>query len=112
MKVSKFTRDVLKTAKTFKWMKRITTAPEGKVARIRLWINDSFVNIYHNVVTGTTSYAYIESNNRIFGANNMKIGWHWHPYDNVQKHAPDKPVTIETFLKTLENELRKRNKIG
>ena len=32
-------------------------------------------------------------------------------YDNVQKHVPDKPVTIETFLKSLENELRKRNKI-
>ncbi len=32
-------------------------------------------------------------------------------YDNVQKHVPDKPVTIETFLKSLENELKKRNKI-
>jgi hypothetical protein len=106
MKVSKFTRDVFKTAKTFKWVKMITTAPEGTVANVRLGINQSFVDIYYNAVTGTTSYAYIESNKRVFGANNMKIGWHWHPYGDVQKHLPDKQITIETFLKTLEKELR------
>ncbi|GEM_PF-3223414 len=112
MKVSTFTSDVLKAAQTFTWVKRIATAPEGKVARIRLWINESFVSIYYNAVTGTTSYAYIESNNRFFGANNMKIGWHWHPYDNIQNHVRGEPITIETFLKTLEKELRKRNKIS
>jgi len=111
MEVSQFTSDVIKTAETFKWIKRITTAPEGKVVRIRLCINESFVNIYYNAVTGTTSYAYIESNKRIFGANNMKIGWHWHPYNSVQRHVPGKPITIAEFLKALEKELKKRSKI-
>mgnify|MGYP001238877220 CR=1 FL=1 len=111
MKVSKFTNNVLKIAKTFEWVKRIATAPEGKVVRIRLWINESFVNIYYNTMTETTSYAYIESNKRIFGANNMNIGWHWHPYDNVQKHEPGKAITIAEFMKALEKELMKRNKI-
>lgn len=76
-----------------------------------MFINDNFVDVYYNAEDEIVSYAYIESNNRIFGANNMKIGWHWHPYDDIQKYESSKSVTIGEFLKALEKELKKRNKI-
>jgi len=63
-----------------------------------LLMNHDFVDVFYNSGKKTISYSYVASARRVFGANNMKIGWHWHPYYNVQKHVPDRPVTIETFL--------------
>ncbi len=111
MEINAFVKHILETSAKFDWINREDVKTMETRAKIRLFISDNFVDVYYNAEDKVVPYAYIESNNRIFGANNMKIGWHWHPYDNIQKHAPDKPVTIETFLKTLENELRKRNKI-
>ena len=37
----------------------------------------------------------------------MRIGWHLHPYGNVEKHELSQPITIEDFLKKLEEELNK-----
>jgi len=37
----------------------------------------------------------------------MRIGWHLHPYGNVAKHEPSRPITIEDFLKKMEEELNK-----
>ena len=40
----------------------------------------------------------------------MRIGWHLHPYGNVAKHAPSQPITIEEFLRMLEEDLDKSKK--
>jgi len=49
----------------------------------------------------------IKRGKRVFGANNMRIGWHLHPYGNVEKHEPSQSITIEEFLKMLEEERNK-----
>ena len=77
---------------------------------LRLFLNDEFIETFHNSETASTSFAYIERGERVFGANNMKIGWHLHPYRNVGKHEPIEPITIEDFLKRLEEEFNKRKK--
>jgi len=41
----------------------------------------------------------------------MRIGWHLHPFGEVERHVPTKPVTIEEFLEMLEKELKKRGKV-
>jgi hypothetical protein len=92
-------------------LKRIRTERSETRAWIRMWLDNDFVDVFYNPETRTTSYAFVESGKRIFAANNMKIGWHWHPYGEESKHEPGDPITIETFLKALENELRKRDKI-
>ena len=40
----------------------------------------------------------------------MRIGWHLHPYGNVEKHELSQPITIEDFLKKLEEELINKRK--
>lgn len=103
--------EVEQNMEAFPWLKRIKTGRSETRAEIRMWLNNDFIDVFYNSESRTISYAFIESGERVFAANNMKIGWHWHPYGDVPKHEPSKPVTINGFLKTLENELRKRNKI-
>ena len=43
--------------------------------------------------------------------NNWKIGWHIHPFGETEKHIPCNPLNIKEFLKMLENELKKRERI-
>lgn len=111
MEIEEFVKHILSTSAKFEWIKRMDVKTIETRAKVRLFINDNFVDVYYNAEGEKVSYAYLESDKRIFGANNMKMGWHWHPYDDVQKHEPSKSVTIEEFLKALEKELKKRNKI-
>jgi hypothetical protein len=112
MEINEFINPIRSVSDNFNWIKRISVEKEKARVRIRLLMNHDFVDVFYNAKKETISYSYVESAKRIFGANNMKIGWHWHPYDNIRNHVWDEPVTIETFLKTLEKELRKRDKIG
>lgn len=111
MEIDAFVKRILSASAKFDWIKSVDVKTMETRAKIRLFLNDNFVDVYYNAEDEIVSYAYIESNKRVFGANNMKIGWHWHPYDDVQKHAQGESVTIETFLKALEKELRKMDKI-
>ena len=46
----------------------------GRVARLRLFLaDDRFVAVYYNAQTGSISYAYIEGEQRLLGANKLKI---------------------------------------
>ena len=44
-----------------------------------------FVDVYYNEETGTTAYALIKRNKRIFGADNTG-GWHRHPMNDPDQH--------------------------
>ncbi len=112
MKLEEFIGDVLEGARDFPWIKRVEEVERSIVhVKLRLWLNKSFVDVRYNSRTGSTSYAYIEGKRRVFGANNWKIGWHIHPFEETEKHVPCKPLTIGDFLRILEMELRRRDKI-
>ena len=111
MKAEEFSEHALIVASKFRWIKRIESKVFRNRVRVRLWLNNSFVDVYYNSEEEIASYAYVEEGRRLFGANNMRIGWHLHPFGEVERHVPTKPVTIEEFLKMLEKELRKRGKI-
>ena len=54
-----------------------------------------------------TNYTYIELGKRVFGADNMKIGWHIHPFEDPTRHdVTGRAVSLEEFLQTLENKLK------
>lgn len=111
MKVKEFIDQVIDASKRFRWIKRISIEETIAWASIRLWLNDSFVEVFYRQKTGNTSYAYIEKRKRVFGANNMKIGWHLHPFGMVKEHKPIEPPSTEDFLQMLETELKKRKKL-
>jgi len=111
MSIEEFVDQVLSAARKFHWIKRHKVEATIAWASIRLWLNESFVDVFYRKKTGNISYAYIEGGKRLFGANNMRIGWHLHPFGEVEKHIATKPITIEEFLKMLEKELKKRGKL-
>ncbi|MGB7531962.1 MAG: hypothetical protein WA977_03145 [Halobacteriota archaeon] len=108
MDIENFVEKVSEAVKGYDWIKRLEIHRRTEIrVWLRLFLNDEFVETFHNSVTASTSYAYIEGGERVFGANNMRIGWHLHPYGNVAKHEPSQPITIEDFLKKMEEELNK-----
>ncbi len=111
MEIREFIDNILETARSFPWIRRTEVNSTIAYARIRLWLNNSYVDVFYRRKTQNTSYAYIEEGERIFGANNMKIGWHIHPFGETDKHLPINQMTFEEFLKTLEKELRSRDKL-
>ena len=106
-----FIREILEAGRSFTWIKRIDSKTIGKVARARLWLNDEFVEVYYNAQTNSTSFAYIERGGRMFGANNMRVGWHVHPFGKAGSHELSLPLSITEFLQALEKELRHRGKL-
>ena len=106
-------QQVLQAVQTRSWIRRVEHQMVGKVARLRLFLaDDRFVAVYYNAQTGSISYAYIEGEQRLLGANNMKIGWHIHPYGQEATHLPSQPVSIEAFLRLLERALSEQGKLG
>ncbi|MFQ5793701.1 MAG: hypothetical protein ACE5JP_01460 [Candidatus Bipolaricaulia bacterium] len=106
-----FIAEVKEVIHAFPWIERVDSEAVGRVARLRLWIDENFVDIYHNTQTGSTSYAYIVQGDRLFGANNMRIGWHIHSFGNPEVHRKSKPISIKEFLSELERELKNRGEI-
>jgi hypothetical protein len=111
MEIREFVESILETAGKFPWIRRTEVNFTTAWTRIRLWLNNSFVDIFYRRKTQNTSYSYIAEGGRLFGANNMKIGWHIHPFGETEKHLPINYMTFEEFLKALEKELKKRGKL-
>jgi hypothetical protein len=69
--------------------------------RVLLYV-DAFIDVYYNERNGTTAYAMIQNNARIFGADNAN-GWHYHPFDNPSSHARlSQPMSFAEFLAMIE----------
>jgi len=79
-----------------------------RVARLRAYLVDfSFVDIYYNQKTGTTTFAHIQRNRRVFGADNKNGIWHWHPREDPSEHLPsNREIIFEEFLKEIEKTMK------
>lgn len=76
--------------------------------KIRAYLTDgSFVDISYNQETGKTTFAQIRDDRRVFGADNKK-GWHWHPYEDPQRHDfTNAEIAFDEFLKHVEETMSK-----
>lgn len=44
-----------------------------------------FIDVFYNELTGTTAFALIVGDRRVFGADNAG-GWHVHPFESPEQH--------------------------
>jgi hypothetical protein len=65
-------------------------------------VDDSSIEVFYNEMTRKTTFALIDQALRIYGKDNAKLGWHVHPLDNPDAHAPCDPLSFETFLTEVE----------
>ncbi|MBI5653482.1 MAG: hypothetical protein HZC40_24000 [Chloroflexi bacterium] len=62
-----------------------------------------FVDAFFNQQTGTTAFALIQNDMRIFGADNTS-GWHLHPFaDPVQHQFEMGDLSFVEFIAMIEN---------
>ena len=96
-----FAREILDTANQHGEIKSVSLSIDDNViVRARFSLNHKFIDVFYNSQTGTTSYALIKSEERIFGDDNTG-GWHLHPKDDPRSHQPSEPVSFAEFLKKL-----------
>lgn len=65
--------------------------------------NTTWLNVFYNVATGRTSFAWLRERQRIYGKDRAKQVWHMHPFNAAHLHQPCAPVDFETFLREVEN---------
>ena len=93
MDIDDFIEKVSKAVKKYDWIKRLEIHRRTEIrVWLRLFLNEDFIETFHNSETASTSYAYIKRGKRVFGANNMRIGWHLHPYLWERRETRTKPV--------------------
>jgi hypothetical protein len=67
-------------------------------------VTGGFIDAFYNEQTGTTAYAFIRQERRIFGADNTG-GWHVHPFMDPLRHDPlARSMSFEEFVKAVELE--------
>lgn len=111
MNIDEFVKRVLLSCAEFSWIEKIERQQIKNRVHLRLYVKKNFVDVYYNEEKKVISYAYIEKGKRIFGANNMKIGWHIHPFKNEDTHKKTKTISIKQFLKLLKKHLKTEQKI-
>jgi hypothetical protein len=61
-----------------------------------------FIDAFYNEQTGTTAFALIRNDQRIFGADNTG-GWHVHPFADPNRHDPiPNPMSFAEFVAEVE----------
>jgi hypothetical protein len=80
------------------------STPTPTSIRLRVFLIDqSFLDVFYNQMTGKFSFALIEDNHRTFGADNAGDEWHWHPFENPASHVrSETEITFEEFLARVE----------
>jgi hypothetical protein len=65
-------------------------------------ISGGFVDAFFNEQTGTTAFAFILENKRIFGADNAG-GWHLHPFEHPGAHqSASKEISFSEVVAEIE----------
>ena len=74
-------------------------------ARVHLTIPDTFIRVFYNVATEKTALALVQEKRRTYGADNAKMGWPEHPFNDPEQYQPCRPVLFDEFLTVVENRL-------
>jgi hypothetical protein len=70
--------------------------------RIHLTRAGAFIKVFYNVTTDRTAFALVENEQRVYGVDNAKMGWHVHPFADPTQHVACAPTPFEEFLTAVE----------
>lgn len=103
MDINQFLLSLLSTLSTLEFVKKVDFQTEVFVLKGRVILKKNrFLQVYFNELTGTTAFALIEREKRIWGIDydNMR-GWHLHPLDNSEGHRNIDPMNIQEIVRAL-----------
>lgn len=70
--------------------------------RVHLTLSETFINAFYNLATDKTAFALIQTGRRIYGVDNAKVGWHYHPFADPSQHIVCSQMTFAEFLQEVE----------
>ena len=103
MDINQFLLSLLSALSTLEFVEKVDFQTEVFVLRGRVILKKNrFLQVYFNELTGTTAFALIEQEKRIWGIDfdNMR-GWHLHPLDNSEGHRNIDPMDIQEIIRAL-----------
>lgn len=110
MDVRAFVDELLPALADTEFFERVTLQTEGPIASGYAYVhNEFYLRFYFNAVTGTTAFALIEIQRRIWGIDyDNRRGWHLHPAESPTDHIETNPMSIEDIVANLQAVLSKR----
>ena len=105
MDVSAFAGELLQALSDIDLFEQISLQTEGPTVKGYAYPQDSnrFLRFYFNEVTGTTAFALIEHQQRIWGIDyDNRRGWHLHPFEQPANHIPIEPLSVAEIVAQLD----------
>ncbi len=106
MDVEKFFLLLLHSLSNLDFVKEIDVHREVFIVKGRVYLEKKrILQVYFNQITGTTAFALIEEEKRLWGIDfdNFK-GWHLHPLESPESHKDiNPPSSIDEIMKMLKS---------
>ncbi len=115
MTIKSLKREITEHSLKFAFIKQVELVDETENAiKLRLVVSESiFIQVYQNILTGTTNYCLIKNLQRIYGRDSIGGKWHRHPLNETDKHEflseGTAKISIEDFFTEVEDILLKEN---
>lgn len=103
MDINQFLLSLLHSLSKLNFVEKVDIHTEAFILKGRAILKkDRFLQIYFNEQIGTTAFALIEEDKRIWGIDYDNIrGWHLHPIGSVEAHFDIDSITLEGIMKAL-----------
>jgi hypothetical protein len=63
----------------------------------------AFISVFFNVTTEKAAFALVVENQRVYGKDNAKMGWHVHPFEAPHEHRTCQASSFGEFLGEVES---------
>lgn len=105
MDVATFLSALLEALAGRPFVRSVDLHTEAVIVKGRVLLEDDrFLQVYFNERTGTTAFALIEDDQRIWGVDYDNLrGWHVHPVAHPDQHEDVESMTPHDVVQALEN---------
>jgi len=102
--VDGFLSSLLEALSDCPFARSVDLQTEAVIVKGRVVLEDErLLQVYFNEHTGTTAFALIENEQRLWGADYDSLrGWHVHPVERPNEHRNTAPMTPNEVVEALE----------
>lgn len=103
MDVATFLSSLLDALAGRSFVRSVDLHTEAVIVKGRVLLDkDRFLQVYFNEQTGTTAFALVEEDQRIWGVDYDALrGWHVHPVDCPERHQQTEAMTPRAVVEAL-----------
>ncbi len=103
MDLNQFLLSLLNSLSSLNFVEKVDFHTEVFILKGKVILKKNrFLQVYFNEFTGTTAFALIENEKRLWGIDfdNLR-GWHLHPIENPEAHQNISPITVKGIINIL-----------